>query len=457
MPGKPVVAAITSISATNAGQNTPPVTVPRPGTTLATVPLNQEYPASSILLSTPVTPVKVDRLEFLLQDYVSNLAIYLVHGFRYGFRIQFIGNRAPFEFPNLKSALQNPDLVLSKLQKEIDAGRIVGPLTNAPFPDFRTSPIGIVPKKTPNEVRLIQHLSYPSGFSVNDNIPDDCSTVHYATINQAVKIVQRLGVGCFMAKTDIKSAFRIIPIHPQDYSLLGIKWADKYYFDRCLPMGCSSSCAIFETCSTALEWLSLHKLRASAVLHILDDFLFVAPSAEKCEADLANFLRLCDYLGVPIAHEKTVQPRTTLEFAGITLDSISQESRLPPDKLQKCRTLLHQFHKRRTVTLRELQSLIGLLNFACSVVVPGRAFLRRLIDLTKGIKKAYHHIRLNKDARHDIKLWLTFLDNFNGRAFFLSDRWETSATLQLFTDAAGSKGYGAVFGSHWFYGAWPGS
>ena len=328
---------------------------------------------SSILLSSPVMPIKVDRLEFLLQDYVSNLARYLVHGFRYGFHIQFIGNRAPFESPNLKSALQNPDLVMSKLQKEIDAGRIVGPLTKAPFPDFRSSPIGIVPKKTPNEVCLIQHLSYPSGFSVNDNIPEDCSTVHYATINQSVKIVQRLGVGCFMAKTDIKSAFRIIPIHPQDYSLLGLKWADKYHFDRCLLMGCSSA-------------FSLQKLRASAALHILDDFLFVAPSAEKCEADLANFLHLCNYHGVPIAHEKTVQPRTTLEFAGITLDSISQDSRLP-DKLQKCRTLLHQFRKRRTVTLWELQSLICLLNFACSVVVPVRAFLRRLIDLTKGIKK----------------------------------------------------------------------
>ena len=132
---------------------------------------------------------------------MSNLARYLVHGFRYGFRKQFIGNRAPFESPSLKSALYKTRIwSCSKLQKEIDAGRIVGPLTNAPFPDFRSSPIGIVPKKTPNEVRLIQHLSYPSGFSVNDNIPDDCSTVHYATINQAVKIVQRLGVGCFMAK-----------------------------------------------------------------------------------------------------------------------------------------------------------------------------------------------------------------------------------------------------------------
>ena len=40
--------------------------------------------------------------------------------------------------------------------------------------------------------------------------------------------------------------------------------------------------------------------------------------------------------------------------------------------------------------------------------------------------------------------------------FLLSDRWETSATLQLYIDATGSKGYGSVFGSPWFY-AWPGS
>ena len=290
--------------------------------------------------------VKMDRLDFLLQGYQSHLATYLVNGFRYGFRIQFIGDRTYFESPNLKSALQNPDLVMSKLQKEITAGRIAGPFTRPPFPEFHSSPIHIVPKKTPNKVRLIHHLSYPSSFSVNDNIPADCSTVHYATINQGVKLVQRLGVGWFLAKTDIKSAFRIIPLHPHDYPLLGIRWVDNYYFDLCLPMGCSSLCTIFEPLSTSLEWLSLHKFKASAVLHLLDDFLFVASSLEKCHSNLANFLPLCDYLGVPITHEKTVEPRTTDAFTGITIDSISQEARLLPDKLQKCRTLLHQFYKR---------------------------------------------------------------------------------------------------------------
>ena len=57
----------------------------------------------------------------------------------------------------------------------------------------------------------------------------------------------------------MKSAFRIIPIHPADYPLLGIRWNDMYYFNRALAMGLSSSCAIlFESFSTALEWVSLN-------------------------------------------------------------------------------------------------------------------------------------------------------------------------------------------------------
>ena len=119
-------------------------------------------------------------------------------------------------------------------------------------------------------------------------------------------------------------------------------------------------------------------------------------------ADLHNFLAMCKLLGVPIAHEKTVGPNTTLQFAGIELDSVRLEARLPLDKLAKSRTLLHQYYKKRSVTLRELQSLIGLLNFCCSVVVPGRAFLRRLIDLTSGLTRPHHHIRLNREAKQDI-------------------------------------------------------
>ena len=311
----------------------------------------------------------------MLDGYDPVLKQFLVEGFRCGFRVNYVGERSASASPNLKSALEQPEIISAKLRKECDAGRIVGPFSTPPFSKFRCSPLGLVPKKDPSEFRMIHHLSFPKGSSVNDFIPDYCSTVHYASVGDATKLLRRLGKGCFMAKTDVKSAFRIIPIHPADYSLLGMKWDNMYYFDRCLAMGLSSSCAIFESFSTALEWLSMQRLGASAVLHILDDFLFMAKSEAQCRYDLNNFVTMCHHLGVPLAPEKTVGPATVLQFAGITLDSVRQEARLPEEKLLKCRAMLQDFQARRSVRLKELQSLMGLFNFTCLVVVPGRAFL----------------------------------------------------------------------------------
>ena len=106
----------------------------------------------------------------------------------------------------------------------------------------------------------------------------------------AMKLLKQLGKGCFMAKTDVKSAFHIIPFHPATYSLLGLISDNMYYFDRCLAMGLSSSCAIFKPFRMALEWLSINHLGACAVLHILDDFLFITQSKEQSDHDLDNLI-----------------------------------------------------------------------------------------------------------------------------------------------------------------------
>ena len=88
---------------------------------------------------------------------------------------------------------------------------------------------------------------------------------------------------------------------------------------------------------------------------------------------------MCDNLGVPMAPEKTISPSSVLCLVGIELDTDKMEARLPEEKLRKCVTLIYEFLKREKVSLKEMQSLIGLLNFTCSVVIPGRTFLRRLI------------------------------------------------------------------------------
>ena len=88
-----------------------------------------------------------------------------------------------------------------------------------------------------------------------------------------------------------------------------------------------------------------------------------------------------------------------------------------------------------------VQSLIGLLNFPCPVIVPSRAFLHRL-------KCPHHLIRLSKDVKEDLKVW---------HSFFLEETWYSSTKLDLYTDASGALGFGAIFGSRWCFGKWPAS
>jgi len=122
-----------------------------------------------------------------------------------------------------------------------------------------------------------------------------------------------------------------------------------------------------------------------------------------------------------MAPEKTMGPSTTITLAGIELDSVEMEVQLPQNKLDKCKELISEFLKCRKVTLKEIQSFTGLLNFACAVVVPGRAFLRHLIDLTLGIRSSHFFIRISKEVKEDLRVWhLHFLTGFNGRSFFLT-------------------------------------
>ena len=405
----------------------------------------------------PQTPVNPTRLEYWLQGYSPTKTQFLLSGFKHGFKLGYEGPRGPQSSPNLKSALAHPAIVTDKIQSEIKAGRISGPHPIKPLPNLKLSPLGIVPKKKPGEYRLIHHLSYPRNSNqwVNSHIPDERPTVSYAGIQEAIAKIKTLGRGCHMSKTDIVSAYRICPINTVDHELLGFSWEGQFYFDLCLPFGARSACQLFEEVSTALEWIAVNKLGCQAVVHILDDFLFINTTKVGCSRDLAAFISMCTDVGIPIAEDKTFSANTFMSFVGISLCSLTMEASLPEDKLRQCQNMLRTFLSRNSCRLRQLQSLLGFLNFCCSVITCGRAFLRRLIDLTMGISKPYLHICLNQEVKSDMQLWLKFLEQYNGKSMFLNEAFLSSLTLSLYTDSAQSLGYGAVYGSQWFYGPFP--
>ena len=194
-------------------------------------------------------------LNVLLEGYDENLRYYLFQGLSTGFRIgcqtftpsDFVGNHG--------SALEKHDVVSQKLDKEISLRRLAGPFSIKPFTNFICSPIGLVPKKEPNKFRLIHDLSFPKHNSINSHIPRELATVTYESLDTIVDFVASSGKGSLLAKADVESAFRNLPIHPDDYHKLGIFWENKYYYDKRLPFGCSTCCAIFESFSTALQWI----------------------------------------------------------------------------------------------------------------------------------------------------------------------------------------------------------
>lgn len=78
-----------------------------------------------------------------------------------------------------------------------------------------------------------------------------------------------------------------------------------------------------------------------------------------------------------VNHTKSVLG-TTAEFLGVELDSDLMQARLPRDKLLRAKNTVSDLLTKATVPYRVLESAVGFLSFAAKVVVPGRAFLRRL-------------------------------------------------------------------------------
>ena len=179
-------------------------------------------------ISSIVTPIIANRLAEYLNGYDRVKAEFLIQGFSEGFIIPFQGHRL-FRFSkNLSSLIHND-------QQEISSGRVMGPFKDPPFENLQVSPLGLVPKKTPGEYRLIHHLSYPESSSINDGKPSEFCTVQYQSIQDAILAIQQVGVGALLAKTDLENAYKQVPIHPQSFELLGFQVNNEFYFDKTLP------------------------------------------------------------------------------------------------------------------------------------------------------------------------------------------------------------------------------
>ena len=112
----------------------------------------------------------------------------------------------------------------------------MGPLDPSKFLDVQISQFGMIPKDV-GQVEADRGSVSPLDKSVNDGIQGDACSLTYTTVADAVDVIAEGGQGTLLAKVDIKSAYRIIPVHPEDHQLLGMLWEGALFVDAALPSG----------------------------------------------------------------------------------------------------------------------------------------------------------------------------------------------------------------------------
>ena len=147
---------------------------------------------------------------------------------------------------------------------------------------------------------------------------------------------------------------------------------------------------------------------------------------------------------------------------------------IPLEKRERVEYMLNRFIHKSKVTVQDLQSLCGYLNFLNKAVVPGRVFTRRMYAKFGGITnterypqvvfeklKKHHHVRLDAEFKVDCQVWLAFLNSDLKRVVNrpMIDLHKTlqATDIGYYSDASAAQtlGFGCTFGCKWVFGQWP--
>ena len=397
------------------------------------------------------------NIEFIRENFNNYFDEEIVQYLEFGWPIGVTG-----EPPN-KTRVQNhagarnfPEFIDSYIIKEIQHKAILGPYEENPFEsNIFISPLNSVPKDG-NSRRIIVDLSFPESESVNSRIPketylDDPVVLKYPNVDSLVQIVRSVGKGALMFKRDLKRAYRQIPVDTRDSHLLGFVWRGKLYFDRMMAMGLRSVAQICQRITNAISFMFKERSGFTCV-NYLDDF---AGAGDANSAGPAF-----EYLGILLAHcgfEESRKkpphpaPTTRMVFLGVIIDSVKSTLEVSEERLRELESLLSQWLTKSYASKKEVQSLIGKLNFVATCVRPSRVFLSRMLNFLRQME--HDKCPISSEFQKDVFWWLTFLRVYNGVSMIPWQEW--SLPDEVCAVDACLVGCGGTFDNYFFHSGFP--
>ena len=128
-------------------------------------------------------------------------------------------------------------------------------------------------------------------------------------------------------------------------------------------------------------------------------------------------------LGIQEAKHKACGPTTQLVWLGLIYDSEGMTISIPQQKLEEIMTLLGEWEGKQRATLKELQSLIGTLQFVAGVSPPTPVFTNRMLATLRE--------SLSWGFKWDLAFFLALLPHYNGIKIIDKEDIEYQDELEL--------------------------
>ena len=214
-------------------------------------------------------------------------------------------------------------------------------------------------------------------MSINGQIPEMYDTIVYSTSDEIIAAIQHYEPCCLFVKRDFESVFTHIPVALMDSPLLGFEWQGKSYAERYLPFHRRTGHYLFNLFAEVYHWILANSLKSQGlqgeVIHDLDDVLIVLTAYGKPNQSHRVFTDIWKEVGLTIKGAKS-EEGTGASFGGVELDSAKRVIPLPTSKLVKAYKRIEVAVNMDLLTLVELQTPTGYLNFVCFVSPLGQPF-----------------------------------------------------------------------------------
>ena len=191
----------------------------------------------------------------------------------------------------------------------------------------------------------------------------------------AKSLVRSIRPEDWFTSIDLKDAYFHIPIYPPHRKYLRFGFRGRTYEYTVLPFGMSLSPRVFVKCTEAA--IAPLRRRGLRVASYIDDWLLSASSAQEAAWTTNQVVLHMTSLGFTINHEKSVMvPTRSIDFIGITLDSVSYTARLSDARINAFLQCVALFRTGQRVPYRTCLRMAGLMASAISLVRLGRLHMR---------------------------------------------------------------------------------